>query len=396
MKPKNKHIKFLISICSCMILCCLMLSACSSEPISANDSSIVMVKNSSMATYGSGFAVGVPGKPVDTIVTAYSVVATTNGAAPKTAEVMIDEFDYKIIANVIYFDSSKNIAILKLPKSPKGLKPLLLTTNVNNDKDIFVRGYSGTGNITTSYENFNTTDIIQYVGRISSYSELNSMVVYRFGNEFNRAMVGAPAMDKSGNVIGMCAYSIDKMNTYSQYILSSEELIGCFASQDIEFMTLEELTYKNIITYALIIGGVLLVLIILFGIFGGRGKKKAENKVSEKENNLEPKEIYIKITGGTLAGQTYKLDTKLSIGRDGSRCEIAYPINEPGVSAVHCTVKKEGTDLYLVDDYSKHGTFLEDGTKVSPSLPHKITGDFFAFYLADPRNRFEIGDKKEN
>jgi hypothetical protein len=49
----------------------------------------------------------------------------------------------------------------------------------------------------------------------------------------------------------------------------------------------------------------------------------------------------------------------------------------------------------LVDKFSKHGTYLEDGTKIISSLPYKIENDKFVFYVAEPRNRFEFIDKKE-
>lgn len=394
MKLKNKNIRFLISICSCMIFCCLIFSACSSDNISAKDNSIVMIKNATMATYGTGFAVGVPGKSVDTILTAYSVIATPNGAAPKTAEVMIDETEMKLTASVAYYDSSKNIAVLKLPKPSKTLKPLLLKENVKENEKVYVRGFDGTGNITSDFEKFNTHDIIQYAGNISTYAELNSMVVYQYSNEFNRALVGAPAMDQSGNVVGMCAYSIDKMHTYSQYILSTEEIIGCFVTQNVEFMTDTESLYRNITVAALIAGVLSIILILLFTFLGGKNKNK---KNSDSENNLtSDKDTYITITGGSLIGQSFKLETKISIGRDGSRCEVVYPINEPGISAVHCTIKREGSEVYLVDEYSSHGTFLEGGIKITPSVPYKIENEHFAFYIADPRNRIEIGNKKEN
>ena len=92
MKKMGKHLKIFTAICSCIIFCWVMLlSACSSGDIEANDASIAMVKNASMSTYGTGFAIGVPGKAVDTIITSYSVVATPNGAPPKTADVVINE-----------------------------------------------------------------------------------------------------------------------------------------------------------------------------------------------------------------------------------------------------------------------------------------------------------------
>ena len=85
----------------------------------------------------------------------------------------------------------------------------------------------------------------------------------------------------------------------------------------------------------------------------------------------------------------------MAIGRDDTKCGIVYPIDEPGISALHCTIQVEGKDCYLVDNFSKYGTFLEDGTKITSSLPHKIENEKFAFYIAETKNRFEFIDKKE-
>lgn len=384
MKLKNKYLKILISMCS-IVFCCLILSACSSDGIRKNDSSIAMIKNATMSTYGTGFAVGIPGKAVDTIITSYSVIATSNGTAPKTAEVRINEVENKLSANVVYYDSARNFAILKLAKSTKALKPLVLKDAVNYNETIYVRGYDGTGNIMSDFEKFNTTDIVQYSGNISTYDELNTMVVYKYSNEFNRALAGAPAIDESGNVIGMCAYSLNNMNTYSQYILSSDELIRCFLTQKIDFMTSDEVKYKNIIISIIIIGIILLAVIISVAVI-------LRNK---KENNLKFKDKYIRITDGALKGKVYKFEGKLTIGRDESTCDIVYPANELRISELHCTIQIEGNDCYLVDKFSKHGTYLEDGTKIISSLPYKIENDKFVFYVAEPRNRFEFIDKKE-
>lgn len=385
MKLKNKYPKFLISICSCIIFCCLILSACSSNDISKNDSSIAMIKNATMSTYGTGFAVGVPGKVVDTIVTSYSVIATANGVAPKTADIIINESEKNLSANVVFYDVGRNIAILKLAESSKELKPMVLKHNVNNNETVYVRGYDGTGNIMSDFEKFNTTDIIQYSGNISTYDELNTIVVYKYSNEFNRALVGAPAMDERGNVIGMCAYSLSGMNTYSQYILSSDELIKCFLNENIDFMTSDEVKYRNIIILTIILGVILFAAIIICTLLFS----------NKKENNLNFKDKYIRITDGALQGRLYKFNGKTSIGRDDSKCDIVYPIDEPGISALHCTIQMQGEDCYLVDNFSKYGTYLEDGTRITSSLPYKINDKKFVFYIAEPKNRIEFIDKKE-
>lgn len=385
MKLKRKYPKILIGICSCIIFCTIILSACSSNEIKTNDASIAMIKNASMSTYGTGFAIGKTEKDVDTIVTSYSVVATPNGVPPKTAEIIINESEKNLSANVVFYDVGRNVAILKLAESSKELKPMILKDTVNHNETVFVRGYDGTGNIMSDFEKFNTTDIIQYSGNISTYDELNTILVYKYSNEFNRALVGAPAIDEKGTVIGMCAYSLNSMNTYSQYILSSDELSKLFASQNIDYMTSDEVKYKNIILLSITVGLLLFIAIIISALIIG----------NKKENNLKFKDKYIRIADGTLKGKIYKFNGKLTIGRDDTKCDIVYPIDEPGISGLHCTIQMEEKDCYLVDNFSKYGTFLENGTKITSSLPRKIEDDKFIFYIAEPKNRFEFIDKKE-
>lgn len=398
MKQKNKRIVKLICVCSIMALCCIIFSACTSGGIKKSDNSIAMIKNATMSTYGTGFAVGVPGKKVDTIVTSYSIVATPNGAVPKTAEVSINEVEDMIIANVVFYDQARNIAVLKLPEGTKALKPLVLEDKAIENKDtVYVRGYDGTGNIMSDYQNFNTTDIIQYSGNVSTYDEVNSMLVYRFSNEFNRALVGAPAVNEKGNVVGMCAYSLSNMNTFSQYILSTEELVKCLINQKLEFMTSNEELYKSIIIISIIAGCLLLVAIIIVTVMvvNKKNKKNAVMHEIVGNNRQDEQNTYIKAVGGTLTGKVFEFDEKIFIGKDQTKCDAVYPIQEPGIDNVHCSIQKYEDVYYLVDNFSKGGTFLEDGTQIVSSLPHKIESKTFAFYIADPKNKFEFVIKEE-
>lgn len=260
MKLKNKALK--IMLCICGISVASLLSSCKINTVSKNDASIVMIKNASMSTYGTGFFIGIPGKSVDAVITSYSVVATPNGVPPKNAEVRLNSSGKNVNANVSFYDEGRNIAVLKLAESSEETKPMILSGNVDYSKNIYVRGYDGTGNIMSDFENFNTSDIVQYSGNINDYEELNTIKVYKYSNEFNRAAMGAPAVDKEGNVLGMCAYSVDNMNTYAQYILSSDELIRVLDENNFKFMTSEEVKYRNIITGAVVIGGCSLCTII--------------------------------------------------------------------------------------------------------------------------------------
>ncbi|MCH5185434.1 MAG: trypsin-like peptidase domain-containing protein [Oscillospiraceae bacterium] len=383
MNFKSEYMRILKSL-HIIIFICLILSSCSDGDINNIDRSLVMIKNAGMSTYGAGFAVGIPGKAVNTVVTSYSIVAQSNGAVPKTAEIRIKDSNKSISANVSFYDTARNIAILKLPEETKELKPVVLKDIVDYEEPIYVKGYEGTGNITSDYEKFNSTNIIKYGGSISGSTELNNCVIYRYSNEFNRGSVGAPAVDDHGNCIGMCAYSLNYMNTYSQYILSSGELIRCLSGENIDFVTSDEIKYKNIILLTVFVGFIFLSAIIAFTLF-----------TNKKENNLIYEDRYIRITNGTLKDKVYKLEGKLSIGRDPNRCDIVYPIDEPGVSALHCSVQIHGKDCYLTDNFSKYGTYLEDGTKITPLAPYKIENKNFAFYIAKLENRFEFIDEKE-
>jgi pSer/pThr/pTyr-binding forkhead associated (FHA) protein len=80
---------------------------------------------------------------------------------------------------------------------------------------------------------------------------------------------------------------------------------------------------------------------------------------------------------------------KLVIGRDARLANIVYPPNTPGVSSVHCEVKYENGMFVLIDKNSSNGTFLADGTRLTPNQPYPIARKN-GFYLASRENMFEI------
>ena len=56
---------------------------------------------------------------------------------------------------------------------------------------------------------------------------------------------------------------------------------------------------------------------------------------------------------------------EMHVGRDSARCEIA--LSEPRISGVHATLKMEGGQLYVRDEQSNNGTFV-DGHRLSPNV----------------------------
>ncbi len=67
------------------------------------------------------------------------------------------------------------------------------------------------------------------------------------------------------------------------------------------------------------------------------------------------------------AAGTYSVmpGVEMSIGRDMAKCHIA--LAEPRISGVHATLKVDGGQLYVRDEQSNNGTFV-DGHRLAPHV----------------------------
>jgi pSer/pThr/pTyr-binding forkhead associated (FHA) protein len=76
----------------------------------------------------------------------------------------------------------------------------------------------------------------------------------------------------------------------------------------------------------------------------------------------------------TLRRKTYQVGRGVDIRR-----EISLNSNE--LSRVHATIEKRKLDYYLIDNFSKNGTFL-NGERLSPGIP----------YILIHNDNIEMGD----
>lgn len=236
------------------VLCTLMLavilimaSACSMDSEDDETRSIVIVKNEQIESYGSGFVVGYEsGKPV--IATACRNIAAANGAVMESARVKLCSSENDTAAYIIDYDVEKNIALMVLAESNDNIKPVQLLSGEPAAKNtaVTVYGYSGTGNLMSDFESFNTLDINRYNGTLTGLADYNGNSVYLYSNEFNRGAVGGLALD-DGRIIGMCAYAFrDGDAEFDQYIIPSYEIVEMMSRADVEYLTAEEQAIKNI------------------------------------------------------------------------------------------------------------------------------------------------------
>lgn len=91
---------------------------------------------------------------------------------------------------------------------------------------------------------------------------------------------------------------------------------------------------------------------------------------------------------GPLTGKRYALTRNVRIGRNSAN-DIVFPEGTPGISGSHCMLIPHGNCVYLTDLDSSYGTFLENGTKLTPKTKYPLRkGD--VFYLAGKGQSFRL------
>lgn len=75
---------------------------------------------------------------------------------------------------------------------------------------------------------------------------------------------------------------------------------------------------------------------------------------------------------GMYSGASFELAAgqQVCIGRDPAYCQIVISSGGESVSRKHCLVRFDpAVGCFYVTDYSSNGTFLENGTRLSPNIP---------------------------
>ena len=108
--------------------------------------------------------------------------------------------------------------------------------------------------------------------------------------------------------------------------------------------------------------------------------------------NLPPKRFpQAVITGakGVMANKTFSINGNLLIGRNAQKCNVAYPIDTQGISAVHCQIRETNGGFEIIDRGSSNGTFLGSGQRLVPNVPTFLPDGTF-FYLGSAEQLFQI------
>ena len=378
--------------------------------------SVVAIENIDGTGQGSGFAIGKPGKPVSYFVTNYHVVDCPGISTNFAAIIHLNSnTNSSIRARIFAFDEDRDIAILALDSPIDAREALTLCPEeyVKAGEESFALGFP-TGDIVNMLASYNVSNVDVKRGGVSNRvlsegytNKNNTRSVFHITNDIHAGNSGGPLINSKGQVIGINTFSTAVYSTEgnpldevkNNYAVSSYELINFLEEERI----LDQVSVYGGFPWlmAIIIGAAVLVVIIILILVLALRKKPAANNPAASAGNptvaLDPgyatpaqsTGARIIVIGGVLNGKKYNLSGTVRIGRDASRCAIAYPVSTQGVSGLHCEVTFDGNVCYLKDLGSSYGTYTGTGVKLTKDVPVMLrSGD--KFYLASPENTFEI------
>ena len=184
----------------------------------------------------------------------------------------------------------------------------------------------------------------------------------------------------------------------ARYAIAIDELIRNLDPDQIPYTVAGSLTTRILIGVG--IAAVIIVIIAAVILIkrkkrkGGKNRAASAGEIKRNERKIRtvPKGNTAVLMAGPaspLANRKFRIGGPVKIGRDGTRCKIAFPVDTKGVSAVHCEVEASEDGIVVRDLGSTYGTFLLDGTKLEKGQSRKLhSGD--AFYLAGEDNWFEV------
>lgn len=409
MKKTMKFKRIMSLVAAIAMLCSFMAITVSAGTPSEAKNSVVMVECADGSGYGSGFAIGKVGEPVEFIVTNNHVV---HGEAFTTATVVFDgASNDAATANVYFYNADNDIAVLKLPQATNKRSAMVLCPmkHVDMDDEFAALGYPG--NQVSDWTKYNMDDISVTKGGIKKTDRFRGLDIYLLDLEITHGNSGGPLVNSAGEVVGINrgAYQVTTIANGEKnemepnnYALAIDELLKVIDTDRIPVTI-----HGGINMMFLIIGGaVLLIIIVLVIVLVVRKKSNKGNEAAGTNytmpmdngvNRTVPKQAPVQekagariiAVGGTLNGKRFTVSGAVKIGRDSSKCAIAFPVNTQGVSGVHCEISFSGNVCYVRDLNSSYGTYLADGTKLAPNTPQVLnSGD--KFYLASPSNTFEV------
>lgn len=416
-----------------------------SDAINAARNGVVRViitdPNGNILGHGTGFAVGIVGEPAQIFVTNNHVA----GVNPDGVFIVLDnvgENGTVIKAKVLAATESPDLAILSIDTPIKERTPLpMLSSNyVEAAEEVYMLGFPGSSdNVNDNGSQYPSTidDITITKGIISKTDFLcNGTHCYQTDAAINGGNSGGPLINANGYVIGVNTFSArvsdqqggvkDAEGTngsiHIDYIMdvfdkadikytkgdgsgapSSETNpstpstppredapVGPAQTQQDPSSSGSRFDFNSIIIIMLVVGGIGIAVAILKKKKGSRAPSAVlESSVVTPMDSSSSTATQLLCTHGTFAGNSFPINGNIAIGRDPKQCQIIFPASTPGISSLHCEIRVDRGQIFLIDKGSSFGTYLASGKKLTPDKLYIINpGE--SFYLANHKNQFRL------
>lgn len=387
---------------------------------------------------GTGFAVGPKDRPVELIVTNCHVITDTYGYICDEVYVVLEDLDHLetvLVAEPVAYDATIDYAILSIePTTERKPLALMSAAKVERSETVYALGFPGVSDSINDagYALPSTIDDITITRGIVSKTNAQSEGVSYIQSDctINGGNSGGPLLTEDGVCIGINTFSATQGvstfgSIYIDYVMDVLDEagipyieVGAEASADpgeSAFWGIGEpqpMTnpFGGLSVGAIIAIGGVAVLLVISSIFmvkraknsTGRAGYVRKRKVPKQDAEAVPYETFeeykarkesagfvIRCVSGPFAGSDYSIEDSILLGRDASTCNIVYPDGTPGISTLHCKLLALEEGLFVMDLDSSYGTFLADGTKLTPYQQYRLnSGD--SFYLAQRENTFTV------
>lgn len=395
----------------CVITALIMTMTCSVAAFAISTSSEAkngVVYVSLNGGHGSGFAIGDPNKPVEYIVTNSHVV--DRGKVGDQATVVFSWAANKlVIGTVVAIDTTKDIAVIKLPEPTTERTALIIckSDNVDYDDNFTALGYP----FNSETNNIDASEITMTRGAISQkrYDSNHTTDVYQIDIDINPGNSGGPLVNSKGEVVGINTYYNVKEDQYGTVVKTNYSV--CIDALT-EMISQEKYGYVLSTDKKPFNPAPIIIVVIVLAAAAGAAvflmkKKKAVPQAASApatpaaspapqaaasapvQSSGNPNGSVIICEKGVLAGRTFPIGSGVIIGRNTEKCGVCFPLDTKGISGVHCEIRKTAKGFEIIDRGSSYGTTLGSGQKLTPNVPVFIPDGTY-FTLGSAEQLFQI------
>ena len=403
--------------------------------------------------WGTGFFVGEPGEDPTYLITNHHVIEPflENGAgelvqAETTTGVLTGRSKIRVYysstefeeAYTVAYDSSKDLAVLKLGAPTSKRKPLTLCSPSDSmvGSEVYAVGYPGLAenvfaDATTTWGPSDVSVTSGSVSRLLTTSGTGQMLlqidcVIRPGNS------GGPVVNSDGQVVGVAVSSVSNEEAGEvYYAVNIDEVIPYLKQYDVPYVegpqetvaetegtlsrdaaqsgdleaaqpvvtTPETSDSQGVPTALWIVIGVAVVAVaavVIFLLLRKNGKTAAAQSAPKFplllfRRHPKRRRFFVLWHSSTMVCVSPFKGVKSLSGTSQTECQVVFRPGTPGVSRRHCSITwdEASGDFILTDLGSSFGTFLENNQRLSQGVPYRLrAGD--RFYLGAAENLMSV------